>query len=200
MSDENNVDENHVSDSKETVAPPGAKPSEIAAVLLEISNQDDKKWLLDNIIGFNRNVEQKTSILFAVIGVFAGFIISSAPFANAVGTLVANPYAHVLPVVFLAISAITLIVSLGLFASIMMARLKSNGDSILYFGSIASKGAEQYKAALSAGIDPDEFSKQIHINACICKKKFDLYNKCVMAVIAAIVFCILFLIAMQMGA
>ena len=66
MSDENNVDENHVSDSKETVAPPGAKPSEIAAVLLEISNQDDKKWLLDNIIGFNRNVEQKTSILFAV--------------------------------------------------------------------------------------------------------------------------------------
>ena len=200
MSDENNVDENHVSDSKETVAPPGAKPSEIAAVLLEISNQDDKKWLLDNIIGFNRNVEQKTSILFAVIGVFAGFIISSAPFANAVGTLVANPYAHVLPVVFLAISAITLIVSLGLFASIMMAILKSNGDSILYFGSIASKGAEQYKAALSAGIDPDEFSKQIHINACICKKKFDLYNKCVMAVIAAIVFCILFLIAMQMGA
>ena len=200
MSDENNVDENHVSDSKETAAPPGAKPSEIAAVLLEISNQDDKKWLLDNIIGFNRNVEQKTSILFAVIGVFAGFIISSAPFANAVGTLVANPYAHVLPVVFLAISAITLIVSLGLFASIMMARLKSNGDSILYFGSIASKGAEQYKAALSAGIDPDEFSKQIHINACICKKKFDLYNKCVMAVIAAIVFCILFLIAMQMGA
>ena len=68
MSDENNVDENYVSDSKETVAPPDRKPIEIAAVLLEISNQDDKKWLLDNIIGFNRNVEQKTSILFAVIG------------------------------------------------------------------------------------------------------------------------------------
>lgn len=34
----------------------------------------------------------------------------------------------------------------------------------------------------------------------ICKKKFDLYNKCVVAVIAAIAFCILFLIAMQMGA
>lgn len=168
--------------------------------MLEISNQDDKKWLLDNIIGFNRNVEQKTSILFAVIGVFAGFIISSDSFTNAVGTLVANPYAHALPVVFLALSAITLIVSLGLFASIMMARLKSNGDSILYFGSIASKTAEQYGAALDAGIDPDDFSKQIHINACICKKKFDLYNKCVVAVIAAIAFCILFLIAMQMGA
>ncbi len=200
MSDENNVDENYVSDSKETVAPPDRKPIEIAAVLLEISNQDDKKWLLDNIIGFNRNVEQKTSILFAVIGVFAGFIISSASFTNAVGTLVANPYAHALPVVFLALSAITLIVSLGLFASIMMARLKSNGDSILYFGSIASKTAEQYGAALDAGIDPDDFSKQIHINACICKEKFDLYNKCVVAVIAAIAFCILFLIAMQMGA
>lgn len=200
MSDENNVDENYVSDSKEKVAPPDGKSIEIAAFLLEISNQDDKKWLLDNVIGFNRNVEQKTSILFAVIGVFAGFIIPSAPFTNAVGTLVANPYAHALPVVFLAISAIALIVSLGLFASIMMARLKSNGDSILYFGSIASKTAEQYEAALSAGIDPNEFSKQIHINACICKKKFDLYNKCVMAVIAAIVFCILFLIAMQMGA
>ena len=168
--------------------------------LLEISNQDDKKWLLDNIIGFNRNVEQKTSILFAVIGVFAGFIISSASFTNAVGTLVANPCAHSLPVVFLALSASTLIVSLGLFASIMMARLKSNGDSILYFGSIASKTAEQYEAALDAGIDPDDFSKQIHINACICKKKFDLYNKCVVAVIAAIAFCILFLIVMQMGA
>lgn len=200
MSDENNVDENYVSDSKETIAPPDGKPIEMAAILLEISNQDDKKWLLDNIIGFNRNVEQKTSILFAVIGVFAGFIISSAPFTNAVGTLVANPYAHALPVVFLAISAITLIVSLGLFASIMMARLKSNGDSILYFGSIASKTAEQYETALSAGIDPNEFSRQIHINACICKKKFDLYNKCVMAVIAAIAFCILFLITMQMGA
>lgn len=200
MSDENNVDENYVSDSKETVAPPDRKPIKIAAVLLEISNQDDKKWLLDNIIGFNRNVEQKTSILFAVIGVFAGFIISSDSFTNAVGTLVANPYAHALPVVFLALSAITLIVSLGLFASIMMARLKSNGDSILYFGSIASKTAEQYGAALDAGIDPDDFSKQIHINACICKKKFDLYNKCVVAVIAAIAFCILFLIAMQMGA
>lgn len=200
MSDENNVDENYVSDSKETVAPSDGKPIEMAAVLLEISNQDDKKWLLDNIIGFNRNVEQKTSILFAVIGVFAGFIISSAPFTNAAGTLVANPYAHALPVVFLAISAITLIVSLGLFASIMMARLKSNGDSILYFGSIASKTAEQYGAALDAGIGPDDFSKQIHINACICKKKFDLYNKCVVAVIAAIEFCLLFLIAMQMGA
>ena len=200
MSDENHMYANHVSDSKEPVARPDAKPSEIATVLLEISNQDDKKWLLDNIIGFNRNVEQKTSILFAVIGVFAGFIISSTPFTNAVGTLVANPYAHALPVVFLAISAITLIVSLGLFASIMMARLKSNGDSILYFGSIASKTAEQYETALSAGIDPNEFSRQIHINACICKKKFDLYNKCVMAVIAAIAFCILFLIAMQMGA
>lgn len=200
MSDENNVDENYVSDSKETVAPPDRKPIEIAAVLLEISNQDDKKWLLDNIIGFNRNVEQKTSILFAVIGVFAGFIISSASFTKVVGTLVADPYAHALPVVFLAFSAITLIVSLGLFASIMMARLKSNGDSILYFGSIASKTAEQYGAALDAGIDPDDFSKQIHINACICKKKFDLYNKCVLAVIAAIAFCILFLIAMQMGA
>ncbi|MFR7778463.1 MAG: hypothetical protein ACLU2U_05965 [Bifidobacterium angulatum] len=200
MSDENNVDENYVSDSKEIVAPPDRKPIKIAAVLLEISNQDDKKWLLDNIIGFNRNVEQKTSILFAVIGVFAGFIISSDSFTNAVGTLVANPYAHALPVVFLALSAITLIVSLGLFASIMMARLKSNGDSILYFGSIASKTAEQYGAALDAGIDPDDFSKQIHINACICKKKFDLYNKCVVAVIAAIAFCILFLIAMQMGA
>ena len=200
MSDENNVDENYVSDSKEIVAPPDRKPIKIAAVLLEISNQDDKKWLLDNIIGFNRNVEQKTSILFAVIGVFAGFIISSDSFTNAVGTLVANPYAHALPVVFLALSAITLIVSLGLFASIMMARLKSNGDSILYFGSIASKTAEQYGAALDAGIDPDDFSKQIHINACICKKKFDLCNKCVVAVIAAIAFCILFLIAMQMGA
>lgn len=200
MSDENNVDENYVSDSKEIVAPPDRKPIKIAAVLLEISNQDDKKWLLDNIIGFNRNVEQKTSILFAVIGVFAGFIISSDSFTNAVGTLVANPYAHALPVVFLALSAITLIVSLGLFASIMMARLKSNGDSILYFGSIASKTAEQYGAALDAGIDPDDFSKQIHINACICKKKFYLYNKCVVAVIAAIAFCILFLIAMQMGA
>lgn len=200
MSDENNVDENYVSDSKEIVAPPDRKPIKIAAVLLEISNQDDKKWLLDNIIGFNRNVEQKTSILFAVIGVFAGFIISSDSFTNAVGTLVANPYAHALPVVFLALSAITLIVSLGLFASIMMARLKSNGDSILYFGSIASKTAEQYGAALDAGIDPDDFPKQIHINACICKKKFDLYNKCVVAVIAAIAFCILFLIAMQMGA
>ena len=200
MSDENNVDENYVSDSKEIVAPPDRKPIKIAAVLLEISNQDDKKWLLDNIIGFNRNVEQKTSILFAVIGVFAGFIISSDSFTNAVGTLVANPYAHALPVVFISLSAITLIVSLGLFASIMMARLKSNGDSILYFGSIASKTAEQYGAALDAGIDPDDFSKQIHINACICKKKFDLYNKCVVAVIAAIAFCILFLIAMQMGA
>ena len=193
-------DEKHTSASKETITPPDSKPNEIAAALLEISNQDDKKWLLDNISGFNRNVEQKTSILFAVIGVFAGFIISSASFTNAVGTLVANPYAHALPVVFLAFSAITLIVSLGLFASIMMARLKSNGDSILYFGSIASKTAEQYGAALDAGIDPDDFSKQIHINACICKKKFDLYNKCVVAVIAAIAFCILFLIAMQMGA
>lgn len=193
-------DEKHTSASKETITPPDSKPNEIAAALLEISNQDDKKWLLDNIIGFNRNVEQKTSILFAVIGVFAGFIISSASFTNAVGTLVANPYAHALPVVFPAFSAITLIVSLGLFASIMMARLKSNGDSILYFGSIASKTAEQYGAALDAGIDPDDFSKQIHINACICKKKFDLYNKCVVAVIAAIAFCILFLIAMQMGA
>lgn len=95
------MDENYVLDSKETVAPPDGKPIEIAAVLLEISNQDDKKWLLDNIIGFNRNVEQKTSILFAVIGVFAGFIISSAPFTNAVGTLAANPYAHALPVFFL---------------------------------------------------------------------------------------------------
>lgn len=200
MSDENNVDENHVSGSKETVAPPGAKPSEIASILLEISNQDDKKWLLDNIIGFNRNVEQKTSILFAVIGVFAGFIISNAPFTNAIETLATNPCAHALPAVFLVISAIALIVSLGLFASIMMARLKSNVDSILYFGSIASKTAEQYGAALDAGIDPDDYSKQIHINACICKKKFDLYNKCVVAVIAAIAFCILFLIAMQMGA
>ena len=53
------MDANHVSDSKEPVARPDAKPSEIATVLLEISNQDDKKWLLDNIIGFNRNVEQK---------------------------------------------------------------------------------------------------------------------------------------------
>ena len=194
------MDANHVPDSKKPVARPDAKPSEIATVLLEISNQDDKKWLLDNIIGFNRNVEQKTSILFAVIGVFAGFIISSAPFTNAVETLVANPCAHALPVVFLTICAIALIVSLGLFASIMMARLKSNGDSILYFGSIASKTAEQYETGLSAGIDPNEFSRQIHINACICKKKFDLYNKCVMAVIAAIAFCILFLIAMQMGA
>ena len=199
MSDENNADENYVLDSKETVAPPDGKPIEIATVLLEISNQDDKKWLLDYIIGFNRNVEQKTSILFAVIGVFAGFIISSTPFTNAVGTLVANPCTHALPVVFLTISAIALIVSLGLFASIMMARLKSNGDLILYFGSIASKTAEQYETALSAGIDPNELSRQIHINACICKKKFDLYNKCVIAVIAAIVFCILFLIAMQLG-
>lgn len=57
MSDENNVDENYVSDSKETVASPDGKLIEIAAVLFEISNQDDKKWLLDNIIGFNRNVE-----------------------------------------------------------------------------------------------------------------------------------------------
>lgn len=48
------MDENYVLDSKETVAPPDGKPIEIAAVLLEISNQDDKKWLLDNIIGFNR--------------------------------------------------------------------------------------------------------------------------------------------------
>lgn len=200
MSDENNAHENYVLDLKETVAPPDGTPIEIATVLLEISNQDDKKWLLDYIIGFNRNVEQKTSILFAVIGVFAGFIISSTPFTNAVGTLAANPYAHALAVVFLVISAITLIVSLGLFASIMMARLKSYGDSILYFGSIASRTSEQFETALSAGIDPNEFSKQIHSNACICKKKFDLYNKCVMAVIAAIVFCILFLIAMQMGA
>ena len=193
-------DEKHTSVPKETITPPDSKPNEIAAALLEISNQDDKKWLLDSIIGFNRNAEQKTSILFAVIGVFAGFIISSAPFTNAVETLAANPCAHALPAMFLVISAIALIVSLGLFASIMMARLKSDGNSILYFGSIASKTAEQYGAALDAGIDPDDFSKQIHINACICKKKFDLYNKCVVAVIAAIAFCILFLIAMQMGA
>lgn len=191
---------NTTSEKPQSVCSGTSNNTDIANVLMSISDQDDQKWLLDSIIGFIRNVEQKTSILFAVIGVFAGFIVTNSAFAENVSILLNNPGDHVMPAICLALCTVTLVSALGLFVAIMIARLKGSDDSNLYFASIASKTVDSFSEKMLNGIDPNDLAGQIHINACICEKKYKLYNKCVVASASAIAFCVLFLVLMMLGA
>lgn len=160
---------------------------------------EDKKWILDRTIDFIGNVEQKTSILFAVVGVFAGLVISSG-FATSILDVFANaPCQHVTSIITFAVMIIALFVAIILFVLIMFARLGKEKDSLIYFASIAAKDKNLYSEALKQGLSDKDISDQIHINSEICLKKYRLYNACLICVAISIMTCILLAIFLWLG-
>lgn len=136
---------------------------------------DDKKWVLDRICQFNRDVDVKSGVIIAIIAAIGAILFSNESFA-CILTSVLNGGAVGLStqilfwIVFLSLVAIIF----ALFASFIPRTWCPTGSSI-FFGKIAKEvDWKAYKIAINSycySFDDDLIS-QIYINSKICSRKF----------------------------
>lgn len=160
---------------------------------------EEGKWILDRTIEFTRNVEQKASILFAVAGLFLSILLSSDIFWSYVKAAKAAPNSKIISIILLFLFGLMLCVALGFFVAVMIARLKCQEQSIIYFGGIVSKTSKQLIKDLNDGIPDNDLSYQIIRSSQICQMKFKNYNRCVFSMAIMTLFAIGFVLTAVLG-
>ena len=139
---------------------------------------------LSRIISFNENCDNKSSI------VMGGVLAISALIVGLNGSSFSDYYRNndisvpgAIVFVLLVISMISIIVGLSFIICSLFARMgigdHDNADSLIFYGSIASKGCDGYRESVSSRTDDDYVSDlmdQIYINSVICTRKYRMYN------------------------
>jgi hypothetical protein len=158
--------------------------------------------VLDRIIGFINNCDNKASIVLAGTVTVLAIIFSSEGIKKTVYIVSsilypqsANPSAgEMIYLIFLLLSMALLVVGLILLILVIVARIKTSGSSIIYFGQISQlKDTSAYKERiLSCSQDGllTDILNQIYINSTICNRKYRYYNRglrCTMIGFAALI-------------
>ena len=176
----------------------------------EVNNEDTFN-ILDRIIGFINNCDNKTAIVLGVFGVIITVIFTT----DGIGNIFEIINSTMTKISFFSIFFLILwITSLGLFIiglckliTVLVAKIETADmrqidldlDSRIFFGTIAkNKNYKTYKEKLLS-MDNDCFQNdiisQIYINSLICKKKFKNYNKgLLLAIIGFLCFMIIWII------
>lgn len=168
---------------------------------------DDLKLIHQKVLDFTFNCDNKASFLGAVLGVLITALVSANPFWMVVdklkqsgklywegGKSIAFDWLSFFCGAFLVIGVFAIAVALFSIFCVLTARLKSNNDSLIYFGTIARETEDQYIQTIenSEVVNLNEdYMHQIHICSQICAKKFKAYNVAVIcSIVSLIAFCL----------
>ena len=155
-------------------------------------DKEDAFNVLDRIIGFVNNCDNKASIMLGIFGAIIAIICTTdgmSEIARIFHVVTINKSFCSIIYLILWFSSL-LVLSFGLynFISALRAKLdcgdmkssKLDIDSKIYFGGISkNKSYEQYLLKLRGLTSDDllnDIISQIYINATICDKKFKCYN------------------------
>ena len=146
-------------------------------------DRDDALNILDRVIDFINNCDNKTSIILGVFGVIITVILTTDGIGGIKRILDASmettPCCGIPYLILWMASLITIFIGLFKLVSVLIAKLDFNNSNI-YFGSISRNGtSEKYQAKLLSISDDEIISdiiSEIYINSKICTKKFSSYN------------------------
>jgi hypothetical protein len=150
---------------------------------------DEAFNVLDRIIGFINNCDNKASIALAGTMAILAIIFSSDGIVKIAGIVSAilfpqttnSSAGEVVYLVLLLLSMALLVVGLVFLVLVIVARTKADGSSAIFFGHIAQlKDAMEYRTrVLSSKKDEllTDILNQIYINSIICSRKYKLYNQ-----------------------
>lgn len=146
--------------------------------------------ILDRIIIFINNCDNKASIILGIYGVFGGILLTSNLFYNFIKNLFLLKFDNYLLIyIFLLLIASLLFIwgiirlFLVLYAKIDTKVYAEKGlvtNSKIFYGTISNYSFQEYKLKIS-NLTEEEFKddilSQIYIDSKICIKKFQNYNK-----------------------
>lgn len=173
---------------------------------------DEAFNVLDRVIGFINNCDNKASIalggtvaILTIIFSCGGInkVIDMVPvimFPPPSSTTTIGQVAYLL---LLILSAILLVVGLLFLVLTITARVKSSGNSAIYFGHIAQlKDAEAYKERIFSTSKEElleDILTQIYINSGICNKKYKHYNRGLKLTVIGFVMLVIVLVVSVFG-
>lgn len=160
----------------------------------KIKKSEEGKEILNNIISWINNVDNKISIILAFMVVFLGFfvttininLIDKIKLAFEMGLINVTIIQYIKGALILALyitSTIAILLFLkALLSKINIKKYKQNNlkkNSNIFFGSIAKMQYKDYLKEIFNQTEKDKLNdiySQIYINSIICFKKFKYYN------------------------
>ena len=158
---------------KQVVIPKGTK---------EQITVDEAFNFLDRIIGFINNCDNKASIVLGGTVAILAIIFSNESVKNIANIMKTGNLGagKVIYLIFILLSLIVLFVGLIYLILVIVARIKANENSIIYFERISKfKDATEYKKNILSSSHDDlleDILNQIYINSTICSQKYKYYN------------------------
>jgi uncharacterized BrkB/YihY/UPF0761 family membrane protein len=150
---------------------------------------DEAFNVLDRVIGFINNCDNKASIVLGSTVAILAIIFSSEGIRKIVDIISAILFSQTgKPSIGEAVYLVLLIVSLALLliglvylVLTIIARIKTSGSSAIYFGHITQlKDATAYKERVLSSTKEElleDILNQIYINSSICSCKYKHYNR-----------------------
>ncbi len=166
------------------------------------AKSNNTESILDRIIGFIDNCDQKANILLAFIGVIMTILLTSnmsskvqnlliIPFVNYwkndIGTFHCGRF-----LLFISITCVCFFAGCALYYLIKVVRpqIDNKGSkSRIYFGHISTMTFEEFKNRPQDYDYEDDLLQQVHINSQICTRKFTNLRKAINYIIGMIVSC-----------
>ncbi|HIW77086.1 MULTISPECIES: Pycsar system effector family protein [Gordonibacter] len=137
------------------------------------SDIEQYRWILDRTVESVKSVDGKNGVTTAILAGLAAILFSNDNFSSSVFAALSGKSNTMCLVMLAGILISTALVIFSLFAS-LIPRTKCEGDSSLYFGTIAKhKDFLSYKRELVSqdySIE-DDLVNQIYINSKICRTK-----------------------------
>lgn len=163
--------------------------------------KDDAYHTLDLINSWINNVDTKTSFALAFVAVLIGFVFvegSPTMFSEikAVEQITAVMVLNATIVIALYLSSAASIIFMFL-AIKARTKNKTDKESVMFFGTIANRELNDYKAKVMNMNEKDiikDLLEQVHTNSGICKTKMKWYNWGIRCLFAATVLCLFSLV------
>jgi hypothetical protein len=166
-----------------------AKQAVTSKTAQEPMTVDEAFNVLDRVIGFINNCDNKASIVLGGMVAILAIIFSGEGVKKIVDTVSAILFSasgkpstgEVVYLVLLIASLALLIIGLVYLMLTIIARTKTSGSSAIYFGHIAQlKDATSYKERILSSTKQElleDILNQIYINSSICSFKYKHYNR-----------------------
>lgn len=177
-------------------------------------NKDEKYQNLERVNSWINNVDTKISYMLAFIGIIATIIFTNDNIIKTIKVYIDNilnftikDIKNLISLLLLVLTGVMIIyISKSIYyllkASVATIKggIKSQDDSILFFGSIAkNQNFEEFKKKIKNSDEKkieEDIIMQIYNNSIICNKKFENYNKAILDIKKALVIFLIIIITM----
>lgn len=151
---------------------------------------EDYLNILDRVIGFIGNCDNKTSIILGIYGVFFGIVFTSNFFNNFIKSLILIKinFFTIIYIFFIICTLILFLYGIIKLFKALYAKIDSEvyaedeliTNSYIFYGTISNFSFRKYKNEIQ-DLSEEEFRNdilsQIYIDSKICNQKFQNYNK-----------------------